>query len=275
MILRGKRIVITGGSSGIGKAIAAALLHRENEVAIVGHDEQNVESALADLKRHAAAVSGFVADIGDREAVKRLAADVLREGAPDVLINNAGFGVYRAFEASDPDEIDRLLAVNFTGHVGLTKLLLPPMIARRGGAIGFMASIAGRIPITPNATYCAAKHGMMGLAAALRHELRRFGISVTAICPGRVETPFFAHPTFVERTRGPETRNSVPIARVAAETIRALERRRPVCYIPRTLGLAAWLYEAAPFVMNPLFDRILEKRIERLYADSQRLDVTA
>jgi hypothetical protein len=62
---------------------------------------------------------------------------------------------------------------------------------------------------------------------------------------------------------------------VAAETIRALERGRPVCYIPRTLGLAAWLYEAAPFVMNPLFDRILEKRIERLYADSQRLDVTA
>ena len=272
MILRGKQILITGGSSGIGKAIAAQLLSRENAVTIVGHDAHSVETALNELRPLGAPVGGHVADIGDRDAVGRLAAEVLREGVPDVLLNNAGFGVYRTFEASSADEIDRLLAVNFTGHVALTKLLLAPMIARRSGAIGFMASIAGRLPITPNATYCAAKHGMLGLAAALRHELRRFGISVTAICPGRVETPFFAHPTFVERTRGPETRTSVPVTRVAAETIRALESGQAVCYIPRSLGLAAWLYEAAPVVMNPLFDRILQKRIERLYADSERLD---
>jgi short-subunit dehydrogenase len=272
LILRGKRIVITGGSSGIGKAVAEQLLKRENSVTIVGNDERNVDAALTELRRIATPVTGLVADIGDRAAVIGLAADVLRDGVPDVLLNNAGFGVYRTFEASDADEIDRLLAVNLGGHVQLTKLLLAPMIVRRSGAIGFMASIAGRLPITPNATYCAAKHGIMGLAAALRHELRRFDISVTAICPGRVETPFFAHPTFVERTRGPETRTSVPVARVAAETIRALERGQAVSYIPRSLGLAAWLYETAPFVMNPLFDRILEKRIERLYADSEHLD---
>ncbi len=272
MILRGKRVVITGGSSGIGKAIAVRLLTSANTVTIVGHDARNVDAAVTELRGASAPVTGLVADIGDPSAVKRLANDLLRDGAPDVLLNNAGFGVYRTFEASSADEIDRLLAVNLTGHVQLTKLLLAPMIARRSGAIGFMASIAGRLPITPNATYCAAKHGMMGMAAALRHELRRFEISVTAICPGRVETPFFSDPTFAERTRGPETRTSVAVGVVAKATIRALERGRAVCYIPRTLGLAAWLYETAPFVMNPLFDRILEKRIERLYADSERLE---
>jgi short-subunit dehydrogenase len=262
-----KRIVVTGGTSGIGKALSSELLRRGNSVTIVSDHPASVERAVDELREISPDVRGFTVDLANRRAIDAFAAGVLDDGAPDVLVNNAGFGVYRTFERSDIDEIARLIDVNLSGHVLLTKALLAPMIERRSGAIAFMASIAGRLPITPNATYCAAKHGMMGLATALRYELRRFGITVSAICPGRVETPFFAHETFASRTRGPEMRSSVPIERVVSATISAIEAGKAVTYMPRNLGVLAWALNAVPFLAEPVFSRVTHQRIERLYAD--------
>ncbi len=265
-------MVITGGSSGIGAEIARLLVRRGNRVTIVADDRERLDTALTSMKALAAGrVDAISCDIGRPADVDALAAALLSDGtAPDVLINNAGFGTYRPFEQAELAEIDRLIAVNLVGHIRLTKHLVGAMVRRRSGAISFITSIAGRVPITPNATYCAAKHGMMGFAEAIRYELRRFGIEVTAICPGRVETAFFDHPTFRERTRGPENRSSITVDRVAAAITRAIERGTFVTYVPSSLGIAAWLYEAVPLLTRPVYSRLMGARIERLYADIAR-----
>jgi short-subunit dehydrogenase len=265
-------VVITGGSSGIGAEVAQLLLRRGNRVTIVGDDRTRLDAAVSRLGTVSTQrIDGICCDIGQSADVAALAAALLGDGAaPDVLINNAGFGTYRPFEQADIAEIDRLIAVNLVGHIRLTKHLVGAMVQRRSGAISFITSIAGRVPITPNATYCAAKHGMMGFAEAIRYELRRFGIEVTAICPGRVETPFFDHPTFRERTRGPENRSSIPVDRVATAITKAIERGKFVTYVPSSLGIAAWLYEALPLVTRPVYSRLMGARIERLYADIAR-----
>ena len=271
MQLKGKRVVVTGGSSGIGAELAAQLAARGNAVVLVANDAERLRRTSETIQAKAAApVTAFACDIGRSQQIDDVTARILADGPVDVLVNNAGYGLYRAFEAEDVDEIERLLAVNLVGHVRFTKRLLEPMVERRSGAISFVASIAGRIPITPNAVYCAAKHGMFGLAEALRYELRRFGIEVTAVCPGRVDTPFFDHPTFRERTRGPENSGSIGVERVGRAIIGAIERARPVTYVPGTLGLATWLYESLPPITRPLFSRVMGARIERLYADVTR-----
>jgi short-subunit dehydrogenase len=267
--LRQKRIVITGGSSGIGAEVARQAARLGNQIVLVAHDRERVAAKAAELCALGATVVAETCDLADADELDALASRLVAPGPVDVLVNNAGYGVYRTFEADSFEEIDRLLAVNLTAHVRLTKRLLGPMVERRSGAICFVASAAGRIPITPNATYAAAKHGMFGLAETLRYELRRFGVEVTAVCPGRVDTPFFDHPTFRERTLGPENRSSLSVERAGAATLRAIERARPVTYVPASLGIATWLYDAIPALSRPLYSRLMKSRIERLYADAR------
>lgn len=269
MQLTNKRILITGGSSGIGAAMARRLIANGNRLRLVASDADRLMATADALRAAGGDVTTHVCDLGRDADVDALADAVLADDGTDVLVNNAGFGTYRTFEAEDPAEIDRLLAVNLISHVRLTKRLLAPMVRRRSGAICFMTSIAGRIPITPNATYCAAKHGMFGLAEALRFELRRFGVEVTAVCPGRVDTPFFDHPTFRERRMGPENRTALPVETVAAKAVRAIERARPVTYIPASLGAASWFYEAFAPLAKPLYSVFIKSRIERIYTDAR------
>lgn len=270
MQLRNKWIVITGGSSGIGAAIATALAGKGNRVTIVANEAEHLERALLALRAHDLSADAIRCDLASPAEIDDLTRTLLAgSAAPDVLVNNAGFGTFRPFEMAGIEEIDRLLNVNLNGHVRLTKGLCDPMVARGSGAICFMASIAGRLPITPNATYCAAKHGMLGLAQALRFELRRFGVEVTAVCPGRVDTAFFDHETFKRRTLGPENKSAIPVERVAVATLRAIEGNHAMTYLPRALGAGAWLYDALPFLTRPVFSRITKDRIERLYADAR------
>jgi short-subunit dehydrogenase len=268
--LRNKRIVITGGSSGIGAELARQAAALGNTVILVSNDAARLASAAESIRAAGGSVTWERCDLANPGEIEALAERLAATGGADVLVNNAGYGTYRTFEAAAPEELDRLIAVNLTGHLQLTKRLLGPMVLRRSGAICFVASIAGRIPITPNATYCAAKHGMFGLAEALRYELRRFGLEVTVICPGRVDTPFFDHPTFRERALGPENRSALSVERVATATLRAIERARPVTFVPATLGFATWVYEAFGPLVRPLYSLLMKSRIERIYGNAGR-----
>jgi len=268
--LQGKWIVITGGSSGIGKGLAARLAST-NRVTIVAEDGQRLERAAEEIRATGASITTERCDIGVAADVDALAERLLSDGSvPDVLVHSAGFGTYRAFEASPMDEIERLLDVNLIGHIRLTKRLLDAMVRKRSGAICFIASIAGRLPITPNAAYGAAKHGMIGIAEALRLELRRFGIEVTTVCPGRVDTAFFDHPTFRERTVGVENRSSLSVEKVADATVEAIEKNRRMTCIPLTLAIGTWFFDTFPGLTRPLYDILMKARMERLYADARR-----
>ncbi len=133
-------VLITGGSSGIGKQLAADYLARGALVVIVADQVERLAAAEASLRKVSASVFSVACDIGDRQAVLHMSEVVTQTyGCPDILINNAGFATYRTFEASSSDELERLIEVNLLGAMRCTKAFLPQMIARRHGAIANMA----------------------------------------------------------------------------------------------------------------------------------------
>jgi short-subunit dehydrogenase len=261
----GRLVVITGGSSGIGKAIAERLAGLDARIVLVADEPQNLDRAVRALGGEAARVSSIVCDVGHPAAIRDAMARLRSEhGVPDVLINNAGFAVYRAFEQSDMGEIERLFAVNFAGHVLCTKAVLDGMIARRQGHIVNIASVAGLFTLTPNAVYGAAKSGIIAWSRALRVELDRYGVGVSVVCPGRVETPFFDHETFKRRKARRETALIVTLPEVVDAVLDAILRNRELVTVPRYWSWYAYALRAVPFGLRT-HQALLQRRIDDLY----------
>jgi short-subunit dehydrogenase len=266
---RGKKILITGGSSGIGKALAHALADMAG-VAIVAHRPEALATTVEEFARDGLCVQPFTCDLSDARQTIALAKRVVEEfGPPDILVNNAGSATYRPFEQMPAAEVDALIEVNLVACLRLTHALLPGFIRRRSGAIVNIASIAGRLALTPNIVYAAAKHGMVAWSECLSYELDRFNIQVTVVCPGRVLTSFFDHETFRTRAARPEVRYTVPLSRVVNGTLESVARGRFLTYIPRTLGLLVWAKNTMPFIVEPLYRRLMLQRIETLYKRSE------
>ena len=187
-----KIILITGGSSGIGKKLAHDLLRRGETVVIISHDQSRLATAERELRAVSPRVRAIPCDIRNTEDVQRAVAQILEEfGRLDVLVNNAGYAVYRAFEESSIDEVLDIVDVNLLGVIRCTKAVIPSMKARGIGQIVNISSIGGTMIITPNSSYCASKHGVVALSEALRYELDWKGVS-RFICD-----TFIMHPSFV------------------------------------------------------------------------------
>jgi len=260
-----KLVLITGGSSGIGKQIAIDCLRAGAKVIIVSENLERLQQVKIELSV-VSSVGIVQCDIGDTQTIYKMRETVLNTyGCPDIIINNAGFATYRTFESSDLSEIERLVNVNLMGALRCTKVFLPEMIIRRSGTIVNMASIAGRMIITPNATYCAAKHGMVAWSEALKYELAPFNIQVNVICSGRVETAFFDHETFQKRVPRPETRYTTTVGDVSKATLQAIAGHRVMTYVPWTLGLVVGLINAFPWLVKPILGRLLLSRINTIY----------
>ena len=261
----GRLVVITGGSSGIGYAIAERLTGLGARVVLIADEPQKLDRAVLSLGGAAARVSSIVCDIGDPTAIRDAMATLLRvHGVPDVLVNSAGFAVYRAFEQSDAGEIERLLEVNFAGHVLCTKAVLDGMIARRQGQIVNIASAAGLFTLTPNAVYAASKTGIIAWSRALRVELDRYGVGVSVVCPGRVETPFFDHETFKRRKVRRETELTVPLPAVVDAVLDAIRGNREIVTVPRYLSWFAYGLHVLPFALRA-HQAMLRRRVDDLY----------
>ena len=185
--------IVTGGSRGIGLAIASALLTQGDHVAITGTSHDRLERAAASLA-HAAArdrVLPIVCDVrrsGDVEAA--FARTVERFGALDVLVNNAGVGVGASVADLPYEEWDRILATNLTGVFYCCKAAIPHMRRRGGGWIISISSLASKNPFAGAAAYCASKAALNAFSDALMQEVRHENIRVSCILPGSVATEF-------------------------------------------------------------------------------------
>ena len=184
----GAAALVTGASSGIGEAFARQLAARGYRVALVARGEDRLRTLAGELGDGAEV---FVCDLADAAARERLATDVEARGLRvEVLVNNAGFGVYKDFAESDRDREIEQARVNVEAVVDLTHRFLPQMIARARGAVINTASTAAFQPIPGNAGYAAAKAYVLALSEALHEETRKTGVTVTALCPGPVHSGF-------------------------------------------------------------------------------------
>jgi NAD(P)-dependent dehydrogenase (short-subunit alcohol dehydrogenase family) len=246
--LAGKRILITGASSGVGLAAVERFAHEGADLALMARGEAALEQAAAVAREHGSAAHVFAADVADRAAAAT-AVDmaVATLGGLDVLVSNAVAVSFGHFLEVDADDFDRTVAVTFTGAVNVIRAALPELRAT-GGVIVATCSIMARLPLPAFSSYAAAKHGLRGFLNTLQIEEREqgTGVRVAMVSPGPVDTPVYER-----ATSGTGRRPAAP----------------PDAYQPDTV--AAMLIEAAA---TPRRERVVggeSKLVDRLYAHAR------
>ncbi len=191
---RGKRVFITGGSSGIGKAAAIQLARWGASVAICARNQERLDAALKEIKA-AASGSGqrFVAlsvDVRPRDQVKAAADEVIQElGGLDVLVVNQGYAVTGYIQDMPDSMFDDMMETNFLGHVYVTRAFLPHFIKQKRGHICLVSSMLGFMGLFGYSAYAASKHAIAGFARCLRNELMPHNIQVSLVYPPTTNTP--------------------------------------------------------------------------------------
>jgi NAD(P)-dependent dehydrogenase (short-subunit alcohol dehydrogenase family) len=188
MDLKGKIAVVTGGTKGIGRAIAEALVAAGANVAITARHKDEIAEAVSELnKLGPGAASGHVCDVRDYDQVRSLFAGV---GAVDILVNNAGVGIFASVESMSIEDFRAVLETNVFGVFYCCHEAIPLMKQRGGGYIINISSLAGANAHPKMAAYNASKFGLNGFSEALMQEVRHDGIKVSYIMPGSVNTEF-------------------------------------------------------------------------------------
>ncbi len=189
--LNGLIAVVTGGTRGIGFAIAEAMLTAGMKVCITGRSESSIERALEELARFESAVSGRICDVRDAEACAALMGEVVDTfGRIDVLVNNAGLGTFAPIQELSIEDWDMQIDTNLSGVFYCSKAAIPHL-QDRGGWIINLGSLASRNAFAGGSGYNASKFGLLGLTEAMMLDLRHDNIRVSIVMPGSVDTEFF------------------------------------------------------------------------------------
>jgi NAD(P)-dependent dehydrogenase (short-subunit alcohol dehydrogenase family) len=188
--LAGQHAIVTGGSRGIGAAIADELARLGADLTLIGRTADTLAQTAGDITgRHGVAVTPAVADVTDEAAITAAFTDIReRISQPQILVNNAGGATSAPFTRLDRTSWDMALTLNLTSAYLCSQQAVPTMLDAGYGRIVNVASTAGLTGYRYVAAYCAAKHGVVGLTRALALEVARKGITVNAVCPGFTET---------------------------------------------------------------------------------------
>jgi len=234
MDFRGRSVLITGGSRGLGLVVARELAAEGARLTLAARDGAELERARQDLDRLGADAAIAVCDVGKRSEAEALVRSVVeRTGSIDVLINNAGVMKVGPLEHMEYADFEEAMAVHFWGPLHTMLAAIPAMRAQRQGRIVNVSSIGGKIGVPHLVPYCASKFALTGLSDSIRGELAKDNIYVTTVCPGLMRTGSPFNAWFKGRHRDEFTwfaiSDSLPVAsidarRAAAQLIRACRR---------------------------------------------------
>lgn len=241
--------VVTGGSSGIGAAIARRLTRDGWRCVLLARGEEQLRAVAEEL-----GAEYELCDVADRATVDRVSADVLaRHPRIGLLINNAGIPGRRGFLRPDPEAIEELVRINYLGSVWTLRAFLPGLEAAAPSAVVNIVSIAGMVAVPASGPYSAAKHAQLAFSRAIAAELRPLGIRVHTVCPGFVETEGFPQrgtlqmPVIGRLVVGPD--------RVADHVVRALKTNRRETHVPGWYRIAPLSQALLPGVLHRILSR--------------------
>lgn len=258
MPLKDKIVVITGASSGIGKAAAIEFAKRGAKLAIVSRRKEKLEELQKSLEQFSTEVLVCPCDVSDKEAVKKMSDAVLEKfGKIDILVNNAGFAIYGMVTNLTIEQIESQMQTNYFGMMYCTKNFLPILQQQNSGHIVNVASVAASFGLPGIAPYCASKFAMLGFSEGLKHELKDTNIGVTVVSPIMVRTNFFDHESFAKMPKYSPT--SLDPKTVASAIIRASESSRLEIIVPCIVRIGVWLKHTIPFVINPIMGAAFRK----------------
>lgn len=265
MDFAGKAVVVTGASSGIGREAALALAKRNARLALIGRDMEKLwhtEKGCIGLGCPKALI--IKCDVGDYAQVKRACARIKKEfGTVDVLVNNAGFGIYGQFRDACVEEIENLMRTNYFGTVYFTKELLPLM--GRGSHIVNISSMAGKLPLMNYSAYCASKFAVWAFTQSIYHELMKDGIGVHAICPSATRTHFFDNESFAGHPHKDHPEKMADPEEVAGWIIEAIEKGKLEIISPALKEkVAVFLLANAPWLYHYIMQlRYMKRQIQQ------------
>jgi short-subunit dehydrogenase len=258
--LRQKTVVITGASSGIGRAAALEFARRGANLVLAARRAEQLEEVATACRAMGVECRSVVTDVTRRDDCNHLIGTA---GNVDVLINNAGFATFDPIESARPEDLESMMQTNYFGAVWCAQAVLPQMLARRSGTIVNVASIAGIMGYARMGGYCATKFAMIGFSETLRDEVLSRGVRVATVCPGTVETEFFVK---AERGKMPGASRlilAIKPERVARAIAAAAEDGRYRRILP--LGAAAFMRLKELF---PRFAHLLMRRVSSVVEKS-------
>jgi short-subunit dehydrogenase len=215
--ISGARVLLTGATGGLGRAIAKALDECGAHLLVTGRSQE----ALDQLARELKSAEALAADLANRDDVAALPG---RADRVDILVHNAGLPGSGRLESFSPEQIDRVLDVNLRAGVMLTRALLPAMIERGEGHLVYVSSMSGKIPTVRASVYAATKYGLRGFAGALRDDLHGTGVGVSTVFPGPIQGAGMWDDAGIELPWWVPTKSPDDVGRAV---VKAIESNRP------------------------------------------------
>lgn len=272
---RNRVVAITGGSRGLGYAIARQLVLESAQVALLARSAEDLDSAREELTMRGGDVRTYVCDVGNLESTAAAMAQIEEDyGRLDVLINNAGIILCAPFENQRDSDFQEAWKTHVLGPLHMTRAALPMMRRQGGGRIINISSIGGKIGVPHMASYCASKYALVGLSHSLAAELRSQGIHVTVACPGLMRTGSHRNAAFrgqqQEEFNWFATLSGTPLIsmhadKAAKKILEASRHRRTEIVFPwhwSAASLGARFLPGAAVAANALVNRFLPAPVE-------------
>ena len=254
--LSGKTAIVTGGASGIGRALSHELARRGVLVTVADIDERGAQRVAQEIEHGGGRAVAAGVDVADRDAVVAL---VERTGRLDFMFNNAGICIQGEMRDMDFGLWRRIVDVNLWGVIHGAMAAYAVMVRQGFGHIVNVASAAGLIPIPTQAAYTTTKFGVVGLSAALRAEAEPLGVRVSVVCPGLIDTSIVAATRFLNSTQEDVLAlfpfKMLPPDRLARIVLKGVARNRAVIVTPWYARLAWWSYRLSPTLVAATLGR--------------------
>ena len=258
MQYRGVHAIVTGGSSGIGRALVDRLVDRGSRVSILALDDEDLERVETDHADTAGTVTACAVDVGDEEQVEAaVAAANALHGPCDLLITSAGIVRPGHFLELPKGEFEREMRVNYFGTLYAIRAVAPSMLERRSGRIVAISSAAGLLGVFGYSAYGSTKYAVRGLCDVLRTEMKPHGVYVGCVFPADVDTPQFAgeQPFLPDETKAISgTVTPISAEKVATAILRGIDRRRANIFTDSNTTVLDRLVRMAPGITQRWLD---------------------